>query len=44
MGNYLDYGKIPSGADNFSPMISLVKIMFFNFNRGDGRFMNVTRR
>ena len=42
VGNYLDYGKIPSGADNFFPYDFTGQNNVLYFNRGDGRFMDVT--
>ena len=42
VGNYLDYGKIPSGADNFFPYDFTGQNNVLYFNRGDERFMDVT--
>ena len=43
VGNYLDYGKVPSGTDNFSLYDFTDQNNILHFNRGYGQFMDVTK-
>ena len=41
--SYLDYGKVLSGADNFFPYDFTGQNNVLYFNRGDDRFIDVTK-
>ena len=43
MGNYLDYEKILDGTDNFFRYDFTGQNSVLDFNRGDGRFIDVTK-